>query len=84
MSTAFATSSAELLPGEFRQIRRKRGSAKKKSDAHVSMKEKIEQLSGTIPFAFEPPQPAPAAVQNRRSAVGITGIQKINSSCANK
>lgn len=66
-------SSADLLPGGFRRIRRKRTGAKKKVDN--LLKEKIEELSGVIPFSFEPSKPPSTEIQNKnkRSAVGVTG-----------
>lgn len=69
----------ELQPGEFRRVRRKaRGKKKIISPSKVASQEKMDEMSGVMPFVFQPPPSEPSGgatnKQTKNSVVGIDGM----------
>ena len=62
-------------PSSTIHSRRKPTRKHKKPTTQVDpMQEKIEALSGVLPFVFEPPQQSQQAPAPNKSAVGVTGM----------
>jgi hypothetical protein len=69
----------ELQPGEFRRVRRKaRGKKKIISPSKVTSREKMDEMSGVLPFVFQPPPSEPSGdtnnKQKKKTVVGIDGM----------
>jgi hypothetical protein len=65
----------ELQPGEFRRVRRKaRGKKKIISPSKVASREKLDEMSGVMPFVFQPPPPEPSATNNKQKKNTVVGV----------